>query len=58
MSSSRGCLNGIIYREILHLGGSEDDVLVRFLDGWDVLLWWPIAQMVNGVYQPGGWIGP
>lgn len=58
MSSSRWCLNSVIYGEILHLGGSENDVLVRFLDGWDVLLWRPIAQTVNGVYQPGRRIWP
>ena len=58
MSSSRGDLNSIIYREILHLSRSENDILVRFLNGRDVLLWRPIAQMVNGMSQPGRWIGP
>ena len=48
MSSSRGCLNGVIHGEILHLGCSEDDILVWFLDRWDVLFWRPISQMMNG----------
>ena len=52
MSSSRGSLNGFIHGEILHFGGSENDILVRFLNGWDVLLWRPVAQMVNGEVKP------
>jgi len=49
MGSSRGSLDSIVYGEILDLGSSENDILVWFLDGRDVLFWRPIAQMVNGV---------
>ena len=52
MGSSRGGLNSIIHGEVLHFGGSENDILVWFLDGWDVLLWRPIAQIVNGNVNP------
>ena len=45
-------MNSVIHGEILHFGGSENDILVRLLDGWNVLLWRPIAQMVNGVVNP------
>lgn len=49
MSSSRGCLSGIIYREVFHLRGSEKDILVWVLIRWDVLLWRAVAQIVNGM---------
>ena len=47
MSPPRGRLSAVVHGEILHFGGSENDILVRFLDGWNVLLWWPIGRMVN-----------
>jgi len=45
---SRGCLNRVVHGQILYLRGPEDDILVRFLDGWDILFWWSIVETVNG----------
>jgi hypothetical protein len=48
VSSSGGSLSGVIHGEVLHLRGSEKDILVWLLNGWDVLFWGAVAQIVNG----------